>query len=306
MTEKKLISILAGADVSIVGMKFKNHIVKKMYSDEFLKLVNYIKWDFNKIQDRVLDYGVCLVPTFQQQSDGSCIRKGSEIIFIETDLMQCNSLPWEFVDLLKLYKSEDIYCADWFGYQISESGKMFGAGIGHTNANMHDPYPIPKEYALSLQELSEFNKWYEMHNDILNTADCSEQWKKALRFYQRAMLTSDISVQYVLLTIILEVVFCGDRNQLSYQIARGASLLLSQNIEEMAKLNKSIKDLYNKRSKFVHEGTSISISDMKELREYCRRILLKVYEKGFHKNEDFTKLQRILLVSGYESLHNLR
>jgi hypothetical protein len=99
------------------------------------------------------------------------------------------------------------------------------------------------------------------------------------------------------------MIFANSNTEIAYQIARGVSLLLSNNRTEMDTNFKRIKKLYGARSKYVHAGTSIQKEDLFDLREYVRKIIIKLVDMGYHdKAQAFDNLRDTLLYSGVEKI----
>ena len=68
----------------------------------------------------------------------------------------------------------------------------------------------------------------------------------------------------------------------------------------MQAINKQMKKLYAARSKYVHSGEGISVESLYELREFVRRVLIKLVDLNCHTNEkSLDELRTKIMLGGY-------
>ena len=123
--------------------------------------------------------------------------------------------------------------------------------------------------------------------------------------YDTSYLIGICELEYIMLFSILEMLLGSGNSEITYQISRGTALLLSNTSEEMHAIYKRMKKLYTARSKYVHSGPEISCDCLFELREYVRKVLVKVAELEYHTNDKkFDDLRDEILLGGYRLFVN--
>ena len=77
---------------------------------------------------------------------------------------------------------------------------------------------------------------------------------------------------------------------------------MANDSSDMENIYTCMKKLYRERSKYVHEGKSIKIEALYELRDIVRKILLKLIDMEYHKDgKSFRDLQKQILLGGFAS-----
>ena len=97
--------------------------------------------------------------------------------------------------------------------------------------------------------------------------------------------------------ISLEALFNPGGGELGYRIRRNTAVLLGDNHTKSVLIDSDIKELYNKRSKIVHEGKTniVDENDLSKLRNYVKDSIKLFYQIGKNKKE----LLEILNSCGY-------
>lgn len=116
--------------------------------------------------------------------------------------------------------------------------------------------------------------------------------------YQLTYKISNQNLAFLSLIIGLESLFNPGEYELTYQISRNASVLLGSKDEIDSNIVfLDIKKFYEKRSKLVHFGEKIKISekDFKKLRNYVRESIKITNKLNKSKNE----LKKLLTSSGF-------
>ena len=122
------------------------------------------------------------------------------------------------------------------------------------------------------------------------------------RTYDKSYFIGVTELEYIMLFSTLEMIFGSGNSEITYQIARGTSLLLSATSDEMSEVYKQIKKLYHVRSKYVHNGTKIPMESLFQLREIVRRVLIKLVDLGYHvEGKSFDELRTKILLGGYHT-----
>lgn len=188
-------------------------------------------------------------------------------------------------------------------YKI-EKGKLKWGGYGKITDYPHALGFNNNKFSMAESEKESFHMWFDEYKKITSSTDENDQFNKALRTYNLSYYIGFPELEFIMLFTILEMLFSEGHSEISYQISRGTSLLLSNSTEEMKSNFKKMKNLYTARSKYVHEGTSIKSEELIELRELVRKIILKFIEMHYHnKDKTFKDLREKILCGGVEKLN---
>jgi hypothetical protein len=83
----------------------------------------------------------------------------------------------------------------------------------------------------------------------------AQRVRQAARFLRKAATVESPAESYVFLATALEGLFIDDEGDLSKRIGEAVSLLVGTSQEHRRKLRKEVAQLYNVRSRYVHDGT---------------------------------------------------
>ncbi len=277
-------NVLATNNDSLVGLKIGNSEFISMDIQEFQNIII----QFRGIEEINVFYYSIIKHFFGKRNfslknnDQSFYRV--KLVILETVFPdeKLSDEAENIIDLLKLYKSDDIFSCYWISYQ-NINGLTNGGGLGHTNVydfkyNHSINFVLP-EYSLSVEEKNNFQKWYKDHIDILSNS-CNLNFKQWLRIYFDSFLNRDCNQSYIMLFVILEMIFGDEHKGISNRLSRKTSLFLSSSTEDMIN---TIGNLYKIRSKYIHNGKEIQYKDLITLREIIRKVIILMYEKGYHK-----------------------
>lgn len=294
--------VLANADKSLVGLKFKNCEIKEITVSEMssLLLETYGAYEVPIFHKKITSLPITTVTSTNTTSKPQPINDISLTILEEVDSYGVTSTL--FFKSIKLFKSVDLYPCYSINY-IFENGKPKRGGYSSVLDYPHALGINECKFDITEEEKQNFPTWFEQHKDFAFANDTNEQFQKALRTYNLSYYIGFKELEFIMLYTILEMLFASERTEISYQIARGTALLLSTNTDEFKSTYKFMKKLYNARSKYVHEGNSIERKNLFELREIVRKVILKLIEMEYHqKDKTFKELQEKILCAGVEKL----
>ena len=285
--ERVRLDVLVNVDSSVVGLEVDSCKIISMAYDEYLSIVKGIM-------------GIGELKHFERTVRKYHAIQDDRLIVLETvekkDVSNL-ALPELYFDWMKFYKSADIFSCYKVSYKY-ESGKIKFGGLGEVLLREHGIIIPTKRYSMKPEEKVDFKYWVDTHQKIC-TSKVNDKFGKMKRLYLESYLLDDSDLSFVMLNIVLEM-FAGASTEVSFRISRNVSFFLSTNLEEM-KINYSkIRKLYGIRSKYVHEGKTVSWDDLFELREMVRSILVLMYEKSMHLPEyDFKEYLKELGMYGY-------
>lgn len=151
------------------------------------------------------------------------------------------------------------------------------------------------ENDLEASKLNDFIK--NIENDILSSAFSSKILSQACFLYDQSYTATIDTLRFMVCVIGLESILLNGKVELSYKFSRNGAMLLSNSAEEYWELSKKLKDIYDKRSSYVHTGSVKKLK--KEDIVYSRDILRKVIFKVLDKNMSQEDLLKDLEVKGY-------
>ncbi|KAA9218306.1 MULTISPECIES: HEPN domain-containing protein [Aerococcus] len=131
---------------------------------------------------------------------------------------------------------------------------------------------------------------------IENFGEKNNRFKRAINFYFDSYNLTQIDNKFVLLFSSLESLFNLDKYKIKETISRRASNLITffnGSKSEKESIYANIKNLYNKRSQYIHgsEPEIITKKDEKHLREIVRKVLL--YYQRIASEYQITSPQKI-------------
>lgn len=283
--ERVRIDVLANVDNSMVGLHIGNsRIISIPFNDLFAIVVKILgEREINHFQTELFKHHA--LPLQDQ----------NEITVMETtgDVFQAINL-----DDLKLYKSADVLSCYFFAYKYYDC-QIHNGGLGKVYLREHSIYFLSEKYTMTDFERTDFPLWVKAHEKISRSSEQNDKFNKMMRLYLDSYLTDYTELAFTMLTVVLEMLF-GSQSEITYRISRGVALFLSNSREEMELYFNIVKRLYSIRSKFVHEGKSIELSSLYELREITRKVIVLMYEKGMDKKEfNFKEFANQITFNGY-------
>ena len=296
-----ILSVLIGADQSLVGLKVNNSTVISMKYGDLRKIALsvYGLAENNNFHRSVLDHLQQSITHRETINVDDCDLVVMETIYMESrDIFDLDSI----LKALKLYHAADIYACYTINYRFAESNICFG-GLGNIKKYAHAIGLIKPFYSLTEAEKAAFPEWYASVFPKLIHQNRNDNFSSMIRMYDTSYLIGICESEYIMLFSILEMLIGTGNSEITYQISRGTALLLSNSAEEMHTIYKRMKKLYAARSQYVHSGKSISHDCLFELREYVRKVLIKVADLGYHtQDKKFDELRDNILLGGYRSL----
>lgn len=290
--EQVALYVLAGADESLVGLEFHNC---RILSVPYIELLNIA----TQIHGReVLHYVTTSI------ANGQYIPSNSDLIVLEVADYSGGQI--DFYDqylftLLKLFKAEDIYPCYSLMYHCNDS-VLSSQGFVHKIEYKHAVVFREARYKINEVEKDFFHNWLDQYIVELFTNKKNDQFCNMLRAYDTSYLIGITELEYIMLFSVLEMAFGSGNYEITYQISRGTALLLANDSSDMENIYTCMKKLYRERSKYVHEGKSIKIEALYELRDTVRKILLKLIDMEYHKDgKSFRDLQKQILLGGFAS-----
>lgn len=137
-------------------------------------------------------------------------------------------------------------------------------------------------YALENSEIDNLQKF------IQNTKLPFKESFLQLAFenFELSYQIQNINLSFLSLMISLETLFNPGLQELRYRISRNTAAILGKDKDDSKRIFSELKDLYDKRSKIVHEGKSniINKEDLLKLRGYVRESIKEINKIG--KNKD--------------------
>ncbi|HWQ97098.1 MAG TPA: hypothetical protein VN538_03240 [Clostridia bacterium] len=281
-----MLEIVSGADESISGLQVGNEKFVLMSSEEieYIVVTLYGKEYLGFMRSNLLNSNVSLNP-------------GDNVIVLESFDRGEDYIHADVFELLRLFKSDAIFSCDFLSYKFVEN-KMHSTGWGR----IHEPYYCTtnyyKAYHLTDAEKTEFITWCKKYGDLRPQA-FNKFFDNLLTDFQRTYKIALPNLSFIALFTILEMIFGTGNNEITYKISRGASLLLSTNVDSMKAVFKQMKQLYKYRSEYVHSGKHIEDEHLIELRDIVRRTLLSIIDLGYHApDKDVKELSESLTWGG--------
>lgn len=290
--ERVILNVLAGADKSIVGLGVSSCKFITMTMQELQNLVVLTRGQVE------LNY---FHTTLFSHKIHAC--NNEEIVVMEyVEATECgNLLAYDILDLLKLYKAEDIYSCYSLDYRYRD-GKLTHSSLGRIIRYEHAVDHLPARYALTEKEKENIPSWINKYYPKLRSTELNDSYKSMLRAYKTAFLVGIVELEYIMLFSILEMTFGSGHSEITYQISRGTALLLSDSSAEMEGIYKRMKKLYGARSKYVHGGEKVHWDFLFELRDVVRKVLLKLIDLNYHtKGASFDDLRNKIMLSGFNA-----
>lgn len=289
-----ILSVLIGADQPMIGLSVKHSKIISMKFGELDSIIQeaYGIAEKNRFLNSVMDH--YRFPT----THGEVLNLNDcDLIVLET---VCDSPSDYFATdmilrALKLYHGADIYSCYSVNYRF-EDGKIRFGGLGETVQYRHAIGLVKPHYSLTEQEKTDFPAWYSSVFIKTFQPYCNESYRAMVHRYDTSYLIGICEAEYVMLFTILETLFGTDLTKITSHIAKGTSALIGGSSKEKRSLRNQIYQLYEVRSRYVHDGNDVPQESLFELREIVRRVLVEICNRGYHtKDKSLDELRDILL-----------
>lgn len=268
--KRVILDVLAGADASLVGISIENCNIVQIPANEFLSLACTAMG----IEEKHLAFNSIF-------SHRAYPKAEEQLIVLET--VEKNDTPSflreAILEALKLYKAADVYSCYWFSYRYdTDVGKLYHGSLGKICHYEHAYNEVPGKYTLTEIEKEEFPIWFELHRGLF-TYKLSQRFREMKRLYFDSYLIGKANPAFIMLFVVFEMLYGGDeRDGILQRIKEGVSSLLGKNSNEKHSIKYRLSQLYDERSKYVHDGESVDWKSLFLLRDYVRRVLVKLYE----------------------------
>ncbi len=279
-----MLNVLANTDTSIVGLEIGSSRIFSMSEKELCEIDSKAyrgMMEYHRIRT-LLKYHVLKEPLIVMETTGEKEIPGG----------------YRVTDILKLYKSADIFSCYTTFYKLTQNTLTHG-GFGEVLLREHPIYWPVKPYTMTEKERAQFEPWWQLHKDILDACN-NPDFEQIVQMYLDSFMMENAETAFVVLCVILEKLFGSPDGELTYRISRETALFLSSDRNEMRDIYSQVKKLYNCRSKYVHAGKKIEWEHLFELREIVRKIIVHMFEREMHKScFDFKKFAQELTFDGY-------
>lgn len=292
--EPVILSVLIGADQSLIGLKVKHSTIISMKFGELDNIIReaYGGAEKNRFLNSVMDhYRLPTVP-------GEVLNLNDcDLIALET---VCESPSDYFATdmilrALKLYHGADIYSCYSVNYRCQDGLLRYG-GLGETVKYRHAIGFMEPHYALTEEKKVKFPEWYSSVFIKTFQPNCNESYRAMIHRYDISYMIGICEAEYVMLFTILETLFGTDLTKITSHIAKGTSVLIGGSSKEKRAIRNQIYQLYDVRSRYVHDGKDVPQEALFELREIVRRVLVEICNRGYHvKDKSLEELRDMLL-----------
>lgn len=292
--ERVILSVLIGADPSMIGLRV-NH--SKIISMKFGELDDIIQRTYglrekNYFTKSVTDYYCVSTVAIE-----TCFLSDFDLIVLETT---CENIDDYFAThtilrALKLYNGADIFSCYSTNYRF-QNGKICFGGLGSSTEYRHAIGVITPQYALTEEQKRDFQAWYSSVFLKMIQPNCSSGYQAMLGRYDLSYMIGISEAEYVMLFTTLETLFGTDLTKITSHIAKGTSALIGSSSKEKRAIRNKMYQLYDVRSRYVHDGMKVPKEALFELREIVRRVLVEICNRGYHtKDKNLNELRDMLL-----------
>lgn len=169
--------------------------------------------------------------------------------------------------------------------------------------NIQNKIPLPDRINIDIPNLSikskeiakEINSYLLTIDEKRLESNFSNRILNQVCFlYDQSYTAPTDTIKFMVCVIGMESILVDGKTELSYRFARNGSMLLSKSSVEYWELTKTFKDIYNKRSQYVHTGilTKLTDEDISKARELLRKIIFIILDENKSK-EDLLKMLEI-------------
>lgn len=188
------------------------------------------------------------------------------------------------------------------GYNIKElliNTKFIYENNDKITYNSRIPFPdrlpitITKLSLKNEHEIKCINEYLEKFDFEFKTSQYKpEILESACSLYDQSYYAPVDTLKFMVCVIGLESLLVDGNTELSYRLSRNCAMLLSDNIEQYNKLFLKTKEIYNKRSQFVHTGKikNFTADDILDARSMLRKVIFKIIELNERKEDLLKKL----------------
>ncbi len=300
----KYVGILYGAnDEDICKIKQKNiKIERKLYSNR--ELIN--KYDSIKINNNLLfrfgsaeGKNICYEITYEKNYD---MEKTDEEI--QDEILEIYRECKERIQFINMYLGTSILLDYANTYVDNKINSIFSDNLGGT----YEEHSFEKYIC---GEINQEEKEYFLQNfeELFQNMKKNEYLKLINEIYDSNLYTSNFRMLFINFTTCLEILLVTGKSEIVYKIARGIAVLLSTSKEEGKKFFEQMKDLYDMRSKLIHEG---KYDDTKFIKKYkiepiisLKNITNKAVRKAIKLNMNKEDLILLINESGYGELEKI-
>lgn len=292
--EPVILSVLIGADPSLIGLKVNNSTVISMKFGELDSLVQKVYGfaEKNLFSKSVTDYYHITTAHGEMVYLSDC-----DLVVLET---VCNdsfdSVATQYIlRALKLYHSADIFSCYSMNYRFQDGKIRFG-GHGSVTQYRHAVGLVTPQYVLTEKQKNDFPEWYSSVFMKMMKSKCSSGYRAMLGRYDLSYMLGICDAEYVMLFTTLETLFGTDLDKITSHIAKGTSVLLGGSAKEKRAIRNQMYQLYEVRSRYVHDGKNVPKESLVQLREIVRRVLVEICNRGYHtKDKNLNELRDMLL-----------
>lgn len=298
-----MLDVLVVADESLIGLEFSYFNFKKINYDDLCYLVRIVNNDDK--EERVLMNTLFInhiVPF-----DSIIVLETIANVKLENQQHNATSEAISVLDIMKLYKSENIYSCYRLSYQFEEDGKphqslCYWGGYASINSISE------RKYSLSNAEKNNFASWYAKYYKLLCLPRTDWFCKTYYYSYCNSFKIGITEPAYIMLFTILESLFQYKKDDISITetITKGTATFLAKSKNDIPVIKKQIKSLYKIRGDYVHRGKEINSDKLKELQEVVRKVFIELLDRGLHKKEfNRNKFVREIFEKGYPIKYRL-
>ena len=155
-------------------------------------------------------------------------------------------------------------------YSVSGSTRGFFAN------GFSCPYNSHKKILIPLKEIKKYSYFYDYFQ---STDNLNKRIQRCINWLAQSTLTENTANSFVLISIAAESLLTNTREQITNNLSSRLSTLLAKDEQAQTKIKNKIKNLYDQRSKIVHNGIIEITSDSKEVFfDYVFKGILKVID----------------------------
>ena len=128
--------------------------------------------------------------------------------------------------------------------------------------------------------------------DFPNSKFSPDLLSKACFLYDQTYTSPVLTLRFMTGVIGLETLLVDGKTELRYRLSRNCSMLLSENIDEYKKLLKRVKDIYDRRSEYVHNANIKKLNEeyVIDTRKILHDVIFKIIELNISQKELLEKL----------------
>ena len=306
-------AILFGVTESVIGnLDFGNdYTIKK---DTLMNMDLVQRYDYTAFGIRRI-YGHAVI---DDKLGVAVLRKDAVLENIDSKLLKDDhfmndddaiSICGEFEDKEIDYIDKQMRAIRFYnenGFNIQEV--LFKFEIESQNNNIEEsitskrPFPdriYNKVSKLELEDYSNLNMFLKsFKQSTLNTAFDSNLLNSVLFLYDQSYYAPVETLRFMVCVIGLESIFAKGNSELTYKLSRSVGMLLSKSKDEYKTIRDKVKDIYNKRSTYVHTGLckNIKEQDIVDARDILRNVIKCIISMNMKKDD----LLEYLEVKGFE------